>query len=134
MSAIGIADITPVVLASVEKPKAERAKGVRLTRLIATALVGLAIWYLPGPAGVDIKAWHLFAIFVATIVGLILQPLPMGAVVLIGLISTALTETLSIGDALNGFANPTVWLIFVAFLFARAFAKTGLGRRIAFCV
>ncbi len=133
MSAIGIADVTPLVLPSVERPKAEKAKGVRLTRLVATVLVGLVIWYLPGPAGVDIRAWHLFAIFVATILGLILQPLPMGAVVLIGMIMTALTETLSIGDALNGFANPTVWLIFVAFLFARAFAKTGLGRRIAFC-
>lgn len=49
-----------------------------------------------------------------------------------GVIVSALTETLSIGDALNGFSNPTAWLIFVAFLFARAFAKTGLGRRITY--
>jgi DASS family divalent anion:Na+ symporter len=95
-------------------------------------LVALIIWYLPAPAGVDHRAWHLFAIFVATIFGLILQPLPMGAVVLTGVIASALTETLSIGDALNGYSNPTVWLIFVAFLFARAFAKTGLGRRVAY--
>ena len=108
------------------------SKGVRIGRLIATVLVAVVIWFLPFPAGIDPKAWHLFAIFVATILGLILQPLPMGAVVLIGVISTALTETLSIADALNGFSNPTVWLIFVAFIFARAFAKTGLGRRVAY--
>ena len=42
------------------------------------------------------------------------------------------SDLLSVGDALNGFANGTVWLIFVAFIFARAFAKTGLGRRVAY--
>lgn len=105
---------------------------VSLLRLAATVLVGVVIWYAPIPKGVDPHAWHLFAIFASTILGLILQPLPMGAVVLIGVIVSALTETLSIGDALNGFSNPTAWLIFVAFLFARAFAKTGLGRRIAY--
>ena len=70
MSAISVAGVAPVVLSGIEKPK---TKGVRLTRLIATMLVALVIWYLPNPAGVDIKAWHLFAIFVATILGLILQ-------------------------------------------------------------
>lgn len=128
MSTISIAPSAAPAIA----PKDSKTHGARLTRLIATVLVGAVIWYLPHPTGIDVKAWHLFAIFVATILGLILQPLPMGAVVLIGVITSALTETLSIGDALNGFSNPTVWLIFVAFLFARAFAKTGLGRRIAF--
>ena len=54
------------------------------------------------PEGVDPKAWQLFAIFVATIVGLILQPVPMGAVVLIGVTLSALTGTLSITEALTG--------------------------------
>jgi len=130
MSTITIGNAPAANIVTPAKP--EKTKGARVARLVATALVGLVIWYLPAPTGVDIKAWHLFAIFVSTILGLILQPLPMGAVVLIGVITSALTATLSIGDALNGFSNPTVWLIFVAFLFARAFAKTGLGRRIAY--
>ena len=104
----------------------------RVIRGAITVLAAVVIWLLPAPAGVDIKAWHLFAIFFATIIGLIAQPLPMGAVVLIGTTLTALTNTLSIADALNGFMNGTVWLIVVAFLFARAFSKTGLGRRIAY--
>jgi divalent anion:Na+ symporter, DASS family len=112
--------------------EAEKAKGIQIVRLTATVLVAVIIWFAPIPTGIDPRAWHLFAIFVGMILGLILQPLPMGAVVLIGVITSALTETLSIGEALNGFANPTAWLIFVAFLFARAFAKTGLGRRIAY--
>jgi DASS family divalent anion:Na+ symporter len=111
---------------------AERSAQARIVRGIATILVAVLIWFLPVPAGVALKAWHLLAIFAATIVGLILQPLPMGAVVLIGTMATALTGTLSPADALNGFANTTVWLIFAAFLFARGFIKTGLGGRIAY--
>ena len=111
---------------------AERSTGQSVIRGTATILMALVIWFLPPPAGVTDKAWHLLALFAATIAGLILQPLPMGAVVIIGTLATALTGTLTPAEALNGFANPTVWLIVAAFLFARAFSKTGLGRRIAY--
>ena len=111
---------------------AERSTMERVIRGAATALVAVAIWFLPPPVGVSVKAWHLLALFAATIIGLILQPLPMGAVVIIGTMATALTGTLTPAEALNGYANATVWLIVAAFLFARAFSKTGLGRRIAY--
>ncbi|HEY2844008.1 MAG TPA: DASS family sodium-coupled anion symporter, partial [Bryobacteraceae bacterium] len=101
-------------------------------RCTVTVLIAVTVWFLPIPTGVAVKAWHLLAIFLATIAGLILQPLPMGAVVLIGITTTALTGTLSIGEAMSGYMNSTVWLIVAAFLFAKAFGKTGLGRRIAF--
>ncbi|WP_306598661.1 anion permease [Geothrix sp. 21YS21S-2] len=79
-----------------------------------------------------VRALHLFAIFVATILGIILRPLPMGAVAIIGVGLTAITGTLSIGDSLSGFSEKTLWLIIVAFMFARGFIKTGLGTRIAY--
>lgn len=97
-----------------------------------TVLVGLVIWFVPPPTGVDLSAWHLLAIFIATIVGIILKALPMGAVAIIAIALTALTGTLSIGDSLSGFANSTIWLIVLAFFIARGFIKTGLGRRIAY--
>ena len=110
----------------------ERAAGSRIFRGIIVIIVGLIIWYSPVPAGVKPEAWHLLAIFVATIFGLILTPLPMGAVVIIGVMMTTFTGVLKIGPALSGFANNTVWLIVAAFLIARGFIITGLGRRIAF--
>jgi DASS family divalent anion:Na+ symporter len=110
----------------------EREVGARIVRGIIVILVGVIIWFLPVPTGVKPEAWHLLAIFVATIFGLILTPLPMGAVVIIGVMMTALTGVLKIGPALSGFANNTVWLIVAAFLVARGFISTGLGRRIAF--
>ncbi len=75
---------------------------------------------------------HLFAIFVATIVGIILKPLPMGAVAMIGICVTALSRTLSIGDSISGFSDVVIWLIVLAFFISRGFVKTGLGARIAY--
>lgn len=96
--------------------------------------VGAVIWFMPVPAGLKAEAWHLFAIFVATILGYILQPLPIGAIAFIAVTFTALSGTLKLGAALSGYSNGTMWLIVSAFLFARGFIKSGLGRRIAFVI
>lgn len=101
-------------------------------RASITLLVAIAIWSLPPPVGVEPRAWRLFAIFAATIIGLILQPMPMGAIVFFGITVAAVTGTLSINEALNGYQDSTVWLIVGAFLFARAFSRSGLGLRVAY--
>jgi len=110
------------------EPKA----GSRLVRGLVVLAIGVIIWFSPIPTGVKKEAWHLLAIFVATIIGLILTPLPQGAVVIIGVMMAGLTQTLNVGTVLSGFANSTVWLIVSAFLLTRGFIKTGLGRRIAY--
>jgi DASS family divalent anion:Na+ symporter len=102
-----------------------------LLRLAIPLVVGLAIWFLPAPEGVAADAWHLFAIFVATIVGVIAKPLPMGAVTIIGVVATIVTGVLEPADALSGFSNTTIWLIVMAFFISRGVIKTGLGARIA---
>jgi len=101
-------------------------------RLLGVFVVGVIIWLIPPPGGVEPKAWHLLAIFVATIVGIIAKPLPMGAIALLGIAITALSGTLTINQALSGFGNSTIWLIVVAFFISRGFIKTGLGSRIAY--
>jgi DASS family divalent anion:Na+ symporter len=109
-----------------------RLSGAKKLPLLVTLMAGFVIWCLPPPQGVEIRAWHLLAVFVATIVGIIVKPLPMGAVAMCGIVATLVTKTLSLGEALSGFANSTIWLIVVAFLIARGFIKTGLSRRIAY--
>ena len=94
--------------------------------------VGAIIWFMPVPAGLKPVAWKLFAVFMATIVGFILQPLPIGAIAFISITFTALTGVLKPVEALSGFGDATIWLIVSAFLFAKGFIKTGLGRRIAY--
>lgn len=107
-------------------------KELKLVPLLITLAVGVIIWFIPPPEGLDPNAWQLFAIFVATITGLIVKPLPMGAIAIMGITACALTNTLTIGQALSGFSNTTIWLIVVAFFISRGFIKTGLGARIAY--
>jgi DASS family divalent anion:Na+ symporter len=92
---------------------------------------GLLLYLLPLP-GLNAVQRHLLAIFAATIVALVVQPLPMGASVVVSMTLLALTGTLPPAKVLSGFSNITVWLIFLAFLFGRAFTVTGLGRRIGY--
>lgn len=94
--------------------------------------LGLLIWFVPPPAGVTPRAWHLFAIFVATIAGLMLEPIPMGAIALCGIAAATLTHTLALNEALSGFSNSVIWLVMTAFFISRGFIKTGLGARIAY--
>ncbi|UCC83609.1 MAG: anion permease, partial [Gemmatimonadota bacterium] len=103
-----------------------------LTRAAIPFAVGAVVYFIPPPEGVDVRGMHLLGIFIATIVGLMLKPLPMGAVAMIGICATAATQTLTIGEALTGFSNRVIWLIVLAFFISRGFIKTGLGARIAY--
>ncbi|KYZ77837.1 anion permease [Anaerosporomusa subterranea] len=103
-----------------------------LTRGLIVIAVGVILWFIPVPVGLKPEAWKLMAIFVATILGFILQPLPIGSVAFISITFTALLGVLKPAEVLSGFSNGTIWLIVSAFLFAKGFIKTGLGRRIAY--
>lgn len=106
-------------------------KSIKTLIVVAT---GVIIWYLPPPAGVHLEAWRLLAIFAATIVGFISQPLPIGAIAFLSLVISTLSGVMKLSDALSGFSNSTIWLIISAFLLAKGFIKTGLGRRIAYII
>jgi DASS family divalent anion:Na+ symporter len=80
------------------------------------------------------QAWRIFDIFVTTIVGFMLQPMPIGAISIISLGITALLGLASVSDVLAGFGNSTVWLVVIAFLLSRGFIQTGFGRRIALMI
>ncbi len=97
--------------------------------IILAVVAGLLL--IGPPPEIKLAGWRLLAIFVGTVMGLILHPLPGGAVVLLGVTAVMFARALPIADALAGYANPTVWLVLVAFLISRALIKTGLARRIA---
>lgn len=101
-------------------------------RWLIVVAVALVIVAVPVPTGVPLKGWHLLAIFIATIVGSILRPLPAGAVVLLGVCAVAVTGTMTPAESLRGYADPLVWLVLCAFFISRGVMKTGLGERIAF--
>lgn len=103
-------------------------------KLLMTVLLGVLIWLCPHPSEISDVAWHLFAIFAATIAGFILQPIPIGAVAFAGVTIASLTGVISVSTAISGYGNSTIWLIICAFLLSRAFIKSGLGNRIAYLI
>ncbi|MDE3055244.1 MAG: DASS family sodium-coupled anion symporter [Verrucomicrobiota bacterium] len=108
---------------------------MNLKKAISFALpfiLGLLLWFLPAPEGLLRDAWHLFALFVATILGIILRPFPMGVIALFGLTLAVITGLLSFEQAFSGFSNEIVWLVVFAFFISRAFIQSGLGERIAY--
>jgi L-tartrate/succinate antiporter len=102
---------------------------------------------VPSPPGLPSYAFHYFGVFVAVILGLVLEPIPAAAVGLVGVTYIAVTglvfspaqlanpsfhlPTEGLTWALSGFTNGTVWLIFGAFMFALGYERTGLGKRLA---
>jgi DASS family divalent anion:Na+ symporter len=100
------------------------------------AVIALAagLWFSPVPAGLVPDAWHLFALFVAAIVAVVIGALPILTSSVLALAAAVLTGTLAPAKAYSGFANGTILLIVVAFLVARAVVKCGLGERLGHLV
>lgn len=106
---------------------------------ILPIIVGVAIWfsYPFRPVAISIAGWHMFAIFIATIIGCITKPLPIAGVALIGYSSMIFLGIVPMKgpkgsiSAISAFGNTTPWMIAMAYMISRGFIKTKLGHRIA---
>ncbi len=108
----------------------------RLVPAVITTIFLVAMLLVPTPDGLTTKAWALLAIFLTTILAIILKVMPIGVMAMMAITIVALTQVTSttsrgaIADALSSLANPLIWLIVVAILVSRGLKKTGLGQRI----
>jgi hypothetical protein len=100
-------------------------------RWAAVLIPGALLYFLPFP-GLTHEQSRLVGIFVATIIALVAQPVRMGVSVIVAMTLLALTRTLPPAKILSGFSNVTVWLVFTAFLFAKAVTATGFGTRVGY--
>jgi len=103
----------------------------KLIKWLIVVGCGVGIAMIPPPEGLSRGSWNLFAIFIATIIGSIVQPLTGSAMVLLGMVATVVTGALEPKVALRGYSEPVVWLVLAAFFLSCGVIKTGLGRRIA---
>jgi len=101
---------------------------------LTVLIVGLMIWFVPIPEGLEPQAWHLFAIFITAIFAVIINAMPIFTSSIIALATAVLTGTLTTDQAYSGFSEEFILLIIVAFLIARGVIKSGLGKRIAFLI
>ena len=126
--------ITPQTNAETSAPA--DPKNVWLRKL-APFIAFVILWLIPAPAGLNQTQWTYFAVFAAAIVGLVLESASPGAVGFVAVTFAAIMGLVekepakSLQWALHGFSDPTVWLIFGAFVFSTGYKKSGLGQRIA---
>ena len=104
--------------------------GLLIKRAVPFALA-LGIWFAPVPAGLTAQAWHLFAVFVAAIVAVLVGAFPLLTSTMLAVAAVVMTGTITPAQAFGGFANASVLLVVIAFLVAQAVVKSGLGRRIS---
>jgi DASS family divalent anion:Na+ symporter len=107
-------------------------------------VIGILLWLATPlkPVTISVAGWHMFALFLATIIACITKPLPIAGVAIIAYVIMVGTQIVPMGSvmkgnvivqkgALSAFADSTPWTIAMAYMIARGFVKTGLGRRIA---
>jgi divalent anion:Na+ symporter, DASS family len=102
-----------------------RARG-----LAALVVLYAVIVLIPAPATITPQGWRQTAIFICVIAGMVTDPVPASALVLMGLTAMAANGT-PMREVLGGYAEPSVWLVFVAMLIAKMMLDCGLARRIA---
>lgn len=110
-----------------------------LVRAIVPVIIGVGLWAAPVPAGLDRGAWIYFALFVAVVATLVLEPIPPAVTGLVGITLAIVFRLVPISpgkvptpaDAitwgLSGFSDGTVWLIFSAFMFALGYGHSLLA-------
>ena len=58
--------------------------------MIVPIAVLFVLWFLPTPQGLSLEGWHFLAIFLAVIIGLVIEPVPAALVGLVGISVVAL--------------------------------------------
>lgn len=99
---------------------------------IITLVFGIIIWHLPIPWDLTPDTWHLFAVFITAILGVLLEAMSIFTASIIALVAVVMLRVLPPEKAFSGFSESFILLILAAFLVAKGVIKSGLGRRIAF--
>ena len=105
---------------------------LRWIKRIITLFIGITIWHLPAPWDLSPDVWHLFAIFITAIIGVLIDALSIFTASVLALVAVVILGVLTPVRAFSGFSESLILLIVAAFLVAKGVIKSGLGRRIAF--
>ena len=102
----------------------------KLLKLLFVAAVIAVTWNLPTPAGLETDTWHLVALYLGLLFGLVTKPFsePVITLIILGIMSLFV----KLNVLLSGFGNSMTWFIAVVTIICTAFVKTGLGKRIAY--
>jgi len=108
-------------------------KEIKLFRLIAILSSATLAWILLEPiAGLSDKALHMIIIFIATMIGVMLEVCSTVAFLLMSMLIANLTGTIEVKEGFCGFSNIVPWLLFLVLSLSTAITKTSLGMRLAY--
>ncbi|MEH6907728.1 DASS family sodium-coupled anion symporter [Neobacillus drentensis] len=101
-----------------------------LLKLLPVILIPLALWITPAPSGLKAETWHVVALYIALLLGLVIKPFsePVITLIIIGIVSMFMGPEIP----LAGYGTEMVWFIVMVTIVCAAFVKTGLGKRIAY--
>lgn len=101
-----------------------------LLKLLPVVLIPLALWMMPTPAGLKAETWHVVALYIALLLGLVVKPFsePVITLIIIGILSMFIDTKITF----SGYGSSMTWFIVAVTIVCAAFVKTGLGKRIAY--
>ena len=105
-------------------------KNKKLLSLAVVALVPIIMWNIPAPSGLETETWHIVALYLGLLAGLILKPYnePIITLIIVGFAAMFMNNDI----LLKGYGNNMTWFIAMVTIVCTAFVKTGLGKRIAY--
>ncbi|WP_238915681.1 DASS family sodium-coupled anion symporter [Clostridium sp. YIM B02555] len=101
-----------------------------LLKLCPVILIPLALWVMPVPEGLKPETWHVVALYIALLLGLVIKPFsePVITLIIIGIMSMFIDPKITYA----GYGTDMAWFILAVCIVCTAFVKTGLGKRIAY--
>lgn len=101
-----------------------------IIKLAVVLLIPIVIWNIPAPSGLETDTWHLVAIYLGLLGGLVIKPLdePIITLIIIGFACMFMDSKV----LLSGYGDSMAWFIAMVTMVCTAFVKTGLGKRMAY--
>ena len=100
--------------------------------ILTAVLVAGIVLLLPTPAGLPPAGQRMAAIFLAVLVLLVTEAIPVAVTSLLMLIFQPIFGVAPLPEAFTNFINPAFFFVLVMFVIAFAFGSTGLAKRFAY--
>ena len=81
----------------------------RFLKLVLIAAVTIAIWNIPAPAGLEVETWHIVALYLGLLLGLVIKPFsePIITLIIVGIAAMFMDTSI----LLKGYGNNMAWFI-----------------------
>lgn len=110
------------------------SKDIKVYHILCIILVVCCVWFFaPVPEGLSPKAWHMLLIFVSTMVGVMLEVVPLCGTLFLSLLTASLTGVIDLKtQGFTGFTNMVPWLLFFILALSKSITKSTIAPRIAY--